>query len=456
MDKTRYNYSGKRALAVGMGKSGNAVVRFLFELECLVDIYDDNPAPDFEEGTLNKVNESFIGGKQPKLKDYDLIVIAPGVPLNISIIDKAKKLGIEIIGEVELAYRFAEGSFVGITGTNGKTTTSTWIHHAFLLDGKKSYLAGNVGIPLTDMVRKHDSKSVFYITELSSYQLETIKTFKPVVATILNITPDHLKRHGNMDNYLAAKLNIQNNMEDKSTLILNFDDAVLSELINQNKGYSRFSKNNIKSLVYVKDDFIYSTIYKNEPILNVKEIFLKGEHNLENALALCAVSSLCGISVESLRESLKTFKGVAHRNEYVVTVNGIDCYNDSKATNPEASIPALKSINTPILLIAGGMDKGNDYAEWISYFSKVKKVFLFGETKNDIAKALLSAGYTEYELFENLDEAFYSARNYAITGDTILLSPACASWDMYKNFEERGEHFKRLSLEWFTSFNNIK
>ncbi len=449
-----YDYRGKKVIVIGMGKSGNASVRFLKELGCIVDAYDGNKTPTLESGVSDLINESFFGGDMPNPEIYDLAVIAPGVPPTIYIVQTIRNLNIEILGEVELAYRFASGRFIGITGTNGKTTTTTWLYDVFVRAGKKSYLAGNVGIPLTDMVRENDAEDVTYITELSSYQLESIDTFTPQAAAILNLTPDHLNRHGDMEGYGMAKWNIQKNMSDKSSLIINYDDALLRAYMDKVEGCKFFSKINFDALSYTKDGRVYSKIYGDEPIIEVSDIFLKGEHNLENALAVTGLASICGIGIEPLRESLKLFKGVEHRNEYVTTVEGVACYNDSKATNPEAAIPALKSIDTPIILIAGGMDKGNDYREWIGHFDAVKKALLFGETKYDIAKAMDELGNRRYQVFDDLDQAFSAARDLAVYGDTILLSPACASWDMYKSFEVRGEHFKRLCMEWFKEKNS--
>lgn len=439
----------KRALVIGMGKSGNASLRFLAAQNYAVDCFDSKTSPNLDDGSIGLMDKSFFGGKAPEDLNYDLVVIAPGVPPSIDIVLRLKEAGIPIIGEVELAYRGAKGKFVAITGTNGKTTTSTWVHDAFVRAGKNAYLAGNVGIPLTDMVRMHDSEDVYYITELSSYQLESISSFSPYAAAILNLTPDHLQRHGNMKSYGDAKWRIQENLRDESMLVLNSDDEGLYEYKKSSQKSLRFSLKDLSADFYMYESSLYSRLDGGQRIVSCKDIFLKGRHNIENALAVLGLCRVCDISIEYIAESLRCFRGVAHRNEYVCTIGGVDFYNDSKATNPEAAIPALLSTDSPIILIAGGMDKGSDYRTWVDNFKSVKKLLLLGETKLDIADVVCEIRPDlDVEILDDLDSAFKSAVRAASSGDTVLLSPACASWDMYDSFEVRGDHFKKLCQDY--------
>ncbi len=435
--KKNMDLKNKKVLVVGIGLSGNSCLRLLNHKGAICDAYDAKENPVIDENI--KIRNTFFGGKEVDFErcDYDLIVCSPGVPTKKGILKQAKDFGLMVIGELELAYNFAKGKFIGITGTNGKTTTTTWVHDVFKQAGLKAHLAGNVGIPLSDVVLEHDSEDDIYICELSSYQLESIINFKPIIATILNITPDHLARHGTMEEYAKAKYGIAKNMDVNGKLILNIDDEKLND-------YAKNMTNNSVELLTFSKRNNNSTVNLNK--YDIK-IGLKGEHNYENALAVFTIAKTYGIDEAVIFSSLRNFKGVAHRNEYVDTINGVAFYNDSKATNPEASIPALKSIEEPIVLIAGGMDKGNDYSKWIDYFTNVKFVCLFGETKYDIAKAMDKKSFANYLIFENLEGAFQLACEKANKGDVILLSPACASWDMYQSFEKRGEHFKRLVKE---------
>lgn len=433
---TQWNLEGKKALVVGMGLSGNAALRLLQRKGAICDVYDSSKEPDIEESLKPQIRTIFSGGTGIDFKraDYDLVVLSPGVPTKTGIVKDAKDAGLFVLGEMELAYRFAKGTFIGITGTNGKTTTTTWTYDVFRRANLNAHLAGNVGIPLSDVVLEHDGEDDIYICEISSYQLESMIDFQPMIACILNITPDHLQRHGTMEAYAQAKFDIAKKMDAAGTLILNLDDEILRA------HFDKGEKAPYKCVGFSKKDTNAAFHAVELPY----EIGLRGEHNLENALAVIAISETYGIEEEALITSLKEFPGVAHRNEYLQTKGGVSFYNDSKATNPEASIPALKSITEPVVLIAGGMDKKNDYSVWIDHFDKVKYVCLFGETKYDIAEAMRAKGLQNFGIFQDLEEAFQKACSVAVAGDVVLLSPACASWDMYKSFEIRGDHFRAL------------
>lgn len=445
----------KKVLVIGMGKSGLSALKLLHAQGAEVDCYDAKEEPALDEGAWGLMSSHFFG-EEPSSLDYAFAVIAPGVPLTIDLVQRLREKGVRIIGEVELAYLAAEGSFVGITGTNGKTTTTTWTHDCFERAGRKAYLAGNVGIALCDVVREHDSKESIYITELSSYQLETIDRFKVNTALILNITPDHLQRHGSMENYTYYKFRIAENIEDKANFVLNIDDEILRKKAADYKGACLISLVDEAADIYVKNAKIYAKSLRfpslgcegDVEIMEIKEVFLKGAHNIQNACGMIALALLNGIDLAGIRESLRGFKGVAHRNEYVLSAGGLVFYNDSKATNPEASIPAIRAMDRPYVLIAGGMDKGSDYSPWIAEFKDLKKLILFGETKFDIAEAMKKAGRDDFEIVNTLAEAFQRAVSIAEKGEAVLLSPACASWDMYPSFEVRGDEFKALCRKW--------
>lgn len=446
-----FSLEDKNVLVVGMARSGIEAAKLAHKMGAHVAIYDAKTAAQIDNIELleNIAQQRFLGVEPHDLHKFDLVVLSPGVPTDLQIIKSAKDLGVEIIGEVELAYRFAKGRFIGITGTNGKTTTTTLVGEMFKHQGLRSFVVGNIGLPVSKIVCEDNDDDNIYITELSSYQLESVNTFKPWIATILNVTPDHLARHKTMANYIDAKLNIASNLEPSMNLVLNFDQSETRALAVQYPNASWFSKTNHDALVHVRsvegiDCIVISDRERLFVVLAIEEIALLGEHNLENALAAVALAYLAGVSIEAMGHVLSTFRGVEHRNEFVKTINGVSYYNDSKATNPEASIPAIKSMKNPTVLIAGGMDKGSDYASWIATFKTIKHVVLFGETKYAIASALEKANYHEFTIVDNLYDATQLAAKMVVPGDNVLLSPACASWDMYADYEVRGNEFKML------------
>ncbi len=446
-----FTIENKKALIVGMARSGIEAAKLIHKMGGVVSIYDGKTEMQIDNiASLDGiVKDRFLGNEPNNIEMFDLIVLSPGVPTDLAFLKTAKDMAIEVIGEVELAYRFAKGRFIGITGTNGKTTTTTLVGEMFKQQGLRTFVVGNIGVPISKIVCEENDDDNFYITELSSYQLESIDSFKPWIAAILNITPDHLARHKTMANYIEAKLNIATHLDTPSHLLLNLDQSETRALGNRFPGAAWFSKTNLDALVHVRsfDDSDYIVVSDKEtllPVMPTKEIGLLGEHNLENALAAVGLAYLAGVSIESMGHVLRTFRGVEHRNEFVATINGVSFYNDSKATNPEASIPAIKAMQHPTVLIAGGMDKGSDYTLWIATFKTIKHVILFGETKYAIASALEKADFVDFSIVENLHEAIQLATQLVITGDNVLLSPACASWDMYPDFEARGDEFKML------------
>ncbi len=431
-------------LVVGLGRSGKAAAELLLGMGASVDLYD---AKESEQArslaeTLG-VSVSF-GARPEKVTGYDMVVMSPGVPADQAFVHEAEADGAEIIGELELAYRYGHGRYIAITGTNGKTTTTTLTGEIFRQAGRKAELAGNIGIAVASQAAESDDDT-YLVTECSSFQLETIRFFRPEVSALLNITPDHLDRHGTMENYAAAKARIFMNQTKDDYFVYNYDDELTRQ---QAAGcpavlvpFSR--KREFPFGAFVKDGVITIRDEKGDhSICEASALLIPGPHNLENALAAAAIAYFSGITEKDIAQTLCTFKGVAHRIEDCGTVNGVRYINDSKGTNPDAAIKAVLSFEN-IILLAGGYDKGASYEEYVAAFEgRVKALILMGVTAPAIRKCAEEAGFTEIYDVENMQEAVEKAAALAQEGDTVLLSPACASWGMYPNFEVRGDDFR--------------
>ncbi|WP_419020767.1 UDP-N-acetylmuramoyl-L-alanine--D-glutamate ligase, partial [Eubacterium callanderi] len=381
------------------------------------------------------------------INEIDRVVTSPGVPLTIPIIAEAYRCGVPVIGEAELAYCMTKAPFVAITGTNGKTTTTTLTGEIFKNSGRKTYTVGNIGDPISNYVMEAAPEDVF-VAEISAFQLETINKFRPVASAILNLSPDHMDRYGTMENYIAAKARIFENQRGEDFLVLNADDEQVCELGRQaqcRKYYFSLDKK-VAQGAYAMDGGIF--INDNEsviPICRIEEMGIKGPHNVQNALAATVLAYFMGVDVVSIAETLKSFGGVEHRQEFVATIGGVDYINDSKGTNTNAAIVALNAMTKPVILIAGGYDKKEDYSEFIEVVrKKVKRMVLVGATAPQIEAAAESQGYYSTVRVGDYDEAVKVASECAAPGDVVLLSPACASWDMFDNFEIRGQVFKDL------------
>ncbi|MFO7152632.1 MAG: UDP-N-acetylmuramoyl-L-alanine--D-glutamate ligase [Bacillota bacterium] len=440
---------GKKVLVVGLARSGVAAAIELSNLGAKVianDIRQKEEMKDAVEKLTPAGVELFFGGHPLELLDgIDLIVISPGVPSDIPLIEEARKRGILVISELELGYWYNKAPIIAVTGTNGKTTTTTLIGEILKNDGKNISVAGNIGTPLIQEADKKGQKD-YVVVEVSSFQLENILYFKPRVSLILNITEDHLNRHKTFENYIEAKARILENQDERDFSVLNYDDPVVAGLARRARSRVVFfsRKKELEEGVFVKNGVIVikegGAIY---PILEAKDLGIKGVHNLENALAAVAAAWIAGVNLNNLAETLKSFKGVEHRLEYVDTVDGVKFINDSKGTNPDAALKALEAVDGPIILIAGGYDKKVDFRPFVrAFFGKVKKAVLIGETADQIEKTAREEGFTEVEKASSMEEAVKIAKESADPGDTVLLSPACASWDMFSNFEERGKVFK--------------
>lgn len=440
------DYKNKKILVLGLAKSGFGAAKLLNDLGALVTVNDGKPLADNPQAQdLMTLGIRVITGSHPlELLDesFDLMVKNPGIPYSNPLIIRAIEKEIPIITEVELAYRVCEGNIVGITGTNGKTTTTTMIADIINHSGRIGHLAGNIGFPASIVAEKvkHDE---YMVTELSSFQLMGIQKFRPNIAVITNIFSAHLDYHGTREAYVAAKWQIQKNQTASDFLVINFNQAELRQLAEKTQAtVVPFSTEGKVEGAYLEEDHLF---YKTEKIMETTELGVPGQHNIENALAAIAVAKLIGIDNEVIKQSLSAFSGVKHRTQYLGQINGIRFYNDSKATNILATERALSGFNNQkVFLLAGGLDRGNSFDELVDAIRGLKGLFVFGETKEKLVTAGEKAGITQIKQFNSLTEATNYAYHLAQPEDTILLSPANASWDQYKTFEIRGDEFISL------------
>ena len=441
---------GKYVIVAGAGKSGVAATGLLIRNGARVTLYDQNTEIDKESilgDFMGSGNVDIALGEltDELLEKADLFVISPGIPVDAPFVEKVRKAGIPIWGEIELAYYFCDGHIAAITGTNGKTTTTTLVGEIFKTYTQDSFVVGNIGLPFTRFADS-STDNTFIAAEISSFQLETIHEFRPHVSAILNLTPDHLNRHYTFDNYVDAKFRIAENQTDEDYIVLNMDDPEIMKRVDRLKtNICYFSHNaEVEQGTFVRDGKIY--LRKNgveEYILDVDRIKILGEHNLENVLAAVCISAFMDIPSDIIRDVVYAFKGVEHRIEFVREVRDVRYYNDSKGTNPDAAIKAIKAMKSTTLLIGGGYDKQSDYDEWVECFpGKVRYLVLIGETADKILTCCKNHGFNEVVKAETLEDAVRFCYSHARPGDDVLLSPACASWDMFKSYEERGNLFK--------------
>lgn len=453
--------NNKNILVIGLAKTGISTLKFLNKLKANLivnDIKKESGLSEIIEELKDLNNLKFVLGEHiSDISNIDLVVVSPGVPLDLPFINKIREANIEIIGDVELAYREMLNrdnlpTIISITGTNGKTTTTSLTGEVFKNAMKDTHIVGNIGNPIVDTVEKVNKDS-YMISELSSFQLESIADFNSNISVILNVTPDHLNRHHTMENYIEAKSRIFMNQSNKNFTILNYDDLTTRNLSTKTEGscYYFSTEHNLSELnkkgAYVDlDGFIIINIDNPIKLMHKSELSLPGVHNLQNSLATALIAYLSKIHMETIKLTLSTFGGVEHRQEFVRNINGVKYINDSKATNPDSTIKALNSYDNSIILIAGGMDKKNDFKELsIEICKNTKGLIVFGETASEIQKQARLSGYNKIiSKVKNLEEAVKLASRLSTQGDIVLLSPACASWDMYKNFEERGNEFKEL------------
>ena len=447
------NLKDKKVLVIGLAVTGVPLVKVLAELGANIIVNDmkeeENLTETLEE--LRGLDIKYILGKHPdstkELGELDLVVVSPGVPLDIPFINQLRKEDINIIGEIELAYQLASAKIVAITGTNGKTTTTALTGEIFKNAGENTYVVGNIGVAAISKALETGPKD-FMIMEVSSFQLESTKSFHPRAAAILNLTPDHLNRHKTMESYLDTKFKIFDNQTSEDYAIINFDDNICREAslgLKAKKIYFSRRKELEEGVFISEGNIVIKLDNKTHEVMSAKEVRIPGNHNIENALAATALAFTMGIKTSVIADTLRSFNGVEHRIEYVNSIEDVRFINDSKATNPDAAIKALEAVEAPIILLAGGMDKGNDFTDFIQAFNgKVKEMIVYGETAEKLYTTAMDMKFLTVQRVTDLEEAVKEAFNIAVAGDSVLLSPACASWDMYKNFEERGKHFKNI------------
>ena len=450
-------YENKKILVVGMARSGLAAARYLLRQGAVLVVNDSKSQEDLK-GICQELESMgdvrFILGRNPntdEVQDIDMAVVSPGVPLDLDYIMAIKNNRKKVISEIELAYQAGLKKnirFVGITGTNGKTTTTSLVGEIFKAQGVETYVVGNIGNPAIEAVEMAGDGAVL-VTELSSFQLESIDMFSPTASTVLNLTEDHLNRHHTMENYAKAKARIFENQVDDTVCILNYDDPITRSMAEDCHAdvvfFSR--KDKFERGIYLDDDnnIIVNNEIEEIALLKADQLSLPGGHNLENCMAAIGLTLALGVEIEVLVKVLKTFKAVEHRLEYVDTVKGVKYVNDSKGTNPDSTIKAVQSYNAPIILIAGGYDKGSDFNELFEIAKDyVRSVVILGQTGDLIEDTARKHGFTDLYRVNDLKEAVEKSAQIAKEKDIVLLSPACASWGMYNNYEERGREFKNL------------
>ena len=446
------NLKKKKVLVFGSGISGIGAAGLLEKQGADVILYDGKETLNKEE-LLEKIGKDsraqiILGElKEEVIDSLDIVVMSPGVPTDLPIINKIREKGVCIWGEIELAYRVGRGDILAITGTNGKTTTTALLGEIMKAWKDRVYVVGNIGIPYTSIADKTTDDTVI-VAEISSFQLETVETFCPKVSAILNITPDHLDRHHTMQAYIEAKETIAKNQNNKDVCVLNYEDEETRSFGEKTKADVLFfsSQRKLDRGIYLENGAItYAKEGRNIEICRVDELKLLGVHNYENVMAAVGMALAYHVPIDIIRQSIKRFGGVEHRIEYVCEKNGVVYYNDSKGTNPDAAIKAISAMNRPTYLIGGGYDKDASYEEWIQSFKgKVRKLVLIGQTKEKIEEAAKLCGFNDTILADSLDEAVLICSKQAKDGEAVLLSPACASWGMFKNYEERGDKFKEL------------
>ncbi|MDM8248560.1 UDP-N-acetylmuramoyl-L-alanine--D-glutamate ligase [Lacrimispora saccharolytica] len=445
---------GKYVLVFGAGKSGIGAAGLLLHEQAKVILYDGNAKQDPEE-IRRKLNagadvEIILGELSDEVLDrLELVVLSPGVPADLPVVLKMKEKEIPVWGEVELAYRVGKGEVLAITGTNGKTTTTSLLGEIMKAYREDVQVVGNIGTAYTS-VALDTTEDTVTVAEISSFQLETIEKFHPKASAITNITEDHLNRHHTMEEYIRVKERITENQTMEDVCVLNYEDEVLrafgEKLIGEQKVQVLFfsSLRALQDGIYCQDGTIWlAENGEREPVVRTDELKILGQHNYENVMTAIGMAYYAGVPMDVIRKAVCAFQGVEHRIEYVCEKNGVVYYNDSKGTNPDAAIKGIQAMNRPTLLIGGGFDKQSTYESWIRAFDgKVKYLVLIGETREKIAETARREGFHEILMAENLEEAVKICADKAEPGDAVLLSPACASWDQFDSYEQRGDLFK--------------
>ncbi|MBQ2610228.1 MAG: UDP-N-acetylmuramoyl-L-alanine--D-glutamate ligase [Butyrivibrio sp.] len=444
--------SGKKVLVIGTGLSGVGSVRLLHQVGAVPVMLEENTKVT-KEDIVKKLNEEdrenteiIIGEISDEVLDELVLVVpSPAVPLDAPTVLRIKEKNIPIWSEIELAYNFAKGKLVAITGTNGKTTTTTLVGEIMKAHFKSSYVVGNIGVSYAESALEMKEDTVT-VGEISSFQLEAVDNFHAQVSAILNITPDHLNRHHTMECYAEMKQNITNNQTKEDTCVLNYDNPYTREFGEKCPAKVVFfsTSEKLKDGFYLDGEEIFMSIAGEAvKVMNIHDMNLVGMCNVENVMAAIAMAVAMGVPFSTILRVVREFKAVEHRIEFVATKNGVDYYNDSKGTNPDAAIQGIKAMSKPTILIGGGYDKGSEYDEWIENFGDtVKMLVLIGQTKEKIAECAQKHGFNKFVFKDTFEEALEYCSSNAKEGEAVLLSPACASWDMFPNYETRGKKFK--------------
>ena len=439
--------TGKEIVIVGMARSGMAAAEFLWKRGAHVTLSDNRPTSALESEIrfLNERNIRYeAGGHSKELFELaDLVVVSPGVPLSLPVLQHAAQIGKTLISEIELASRYLRGKVIAITGTNGKTTTTTLVGEILRASGFRVQVGGNIGTPLISLVES-SNEDTWSVVELSSFQLEAVPTFRPDIAVILNITPDHLDRYPSFEAYAQAKLNIFENQISSDFAVLNLEDPSLQKAAGKIRSqvfWFSGSREVACGTHVVRGQIVFESGHRTEPVMPSDQVPLKGRHNIENVAAATTAARLVGIPPRSIADSIRNFKAVEHRLEPVADIKGVAFFNDSKATNVDATIKALEAFESGVILILGGRDKGGDFNVLRHLLQRrAKSVILLGEASDKIRTQL--AGVVPMTQAQSMDDAVKQALHQAAPGDTVLLAPACASFDMFQNYEHRGREFK--------------
>lgn len=449
------DWKNKKVLVAGSGKSGIGAADLLKKVGADIVIYDGNEKinkDDVLAKLQNADNVEVIIGElsQEVINSVDLMILSPGIAIDAPFVNEVRDAGVPIWGEVELAYVISKGKLAAITGTNGKTTTTALVGEIMAAYYKDVKVVGNIGNPYTTTAFEATDDTVT-VAEISSFQLETIHTFKPDVSAVLNITPDHLNRHYTMECYTNVKMSIAKNQDENQPVILNYEDEILRKYAPKlhNKIIWFSSKQELENGIYLEGkNIIYSHDGEKEIITTTEDTTLVGIHNVENIMAAIGISISMGVPNDVIKKAIRKFKAVEHRIEYVTTIDDVIYYNDSKGTNTDASVKAIQAMTRPTILIAGGYDKKVSFDDWAKELKgKVKCLVLLGQTSNQIAETVRKYGFENIIFTESLEEAVEECRKNAESGDAVLLSPACASWGMFDNYEQRGNMFKELVLK---------
>lgn len=444
------DYNNKKVMVVGMARSGIAMAKLLLDIGARVVIYDAKQPEQLNLDGLEACENACGKDAMSFMLEADVLALSPGVPTRLPFIKRAVELGKPVIAEIELGWQAAPASYVCITGTNGKTTTTALVGEMFKNSGRRTHVLGNIGVPICDKVKDILPDDVV-VAETAALQLETIDKFRPCAGAFLNLTEDHMDRFLTMDNYARCKMRLFENQTKENFAVLNMDDpevCLRSKEISSTKLWFSTQAEVQEGAFLRGENIIYRYGGIENSLCSVSDVLIPGIHNLQNALAGICLASCMGVSVEAIVHTLKTFPGVEHRIEFVREIAGIRFINDSKGTNPDATMKAVQAMTRPTVLILGGYDKQSEFTSLFECLKPtVRSVVLLGQTQQKLENAAKEANFSDVELADTFDDAVLKARAIASDGMNVLLSPACASWDMFEDFEKRGERFKRIVRE---------